>query len=322
MRKFFMMAAAGTLAVSVMTTGMEAVAAKKLVWAGCGISKKAFMTEMAAAYKKKTGVEIELKGGGATKGIRQVASHKVDIGGTCRHVLDDPETLNTVREERRVTLTPVGWDALVVVVHKSNPVDNITMDQVRLLYQGHITNWKQLGGKDAPVELLVRKGKISGVGRTVRELVFANYDQVFLGGKEFPSSGPLEKEVQKNPNAIAISGVSSARRMKGAKILMLNGKEANYENIKKGDYLLYRPLYMVMSMESTDPEVRREVKKFIDFVLSPEGRTIMRRVGTVPYEDAIPLWLKYLDQQNKALARMQTKQNLMANKPRPGAARR
>lgn len=277
-----------------------AAEAKKITWAGCGISKNAFMAEMVAAYKKKTGVEIELKGGGATKGIRQVASRETTIGGTCRHLLDNPETLTTVPEERRVQLTPVAWDALVVVVHKDNPVDNITFEQLRDLYLGKIANWKQLGGHDAPVELYVRKGKISGVGRTLRELVFNDYDIDFVARHVVDSSGPLERTIQENPYSVGMTGVSSARKLKGAKIIMLNGKEASYENIKSGEYILYRPLYMVTHMQKLDPDVR----KFVEFVMGPEGRQIMRSVGTVPYQDGIRLWLKYLDQQNKAVANM------------------
>jgi phosphate transport system substrate-binding protein len=276
---------------------------KKLTWAGCGISKNAFMAEMVTAYKKKTGVEIELKGGGATKGIREVASRETTIGGTCRHLIDNPEMLTTVPEERRVQLTPVAWDALVVVVHKDNPVDNITLEQLRDLYLGKITNWKQLGGHDAPIELYVRKGKISGVGRTLRELVFNDYDIDFVARRVVDSSGPLERAIQENPHSVGMTGVSSARKLKGARIISLNGKEASYENIKSGEYILYRPLYMVTHMQNLDPEIR----KFIEFVMGSEGQRIMRSVGTVPYEDGIRLWLKYLDQQNKAIANMQAR---------------
>lgn len=284
-----------------------------LTWAGCGISKNAFMGEMAAAYKKKSGVDIDLRGGGATKGIRQVASGEVKIGGTCRHLLDNPENMTTVPEERRVQLTPVAWDALVVIVHKDNPVANITLDQIRALYTGKLTNWKQLGGRDAPVELYVRKGKISGVGRTKRELIFNNYEQEFIATHVVEESANLEKDMVMNPNGIGITGVSSARKIKDiAKILKLEGKEATYENIKSGEYLLYRPLYMVTHMQTTDPEVRR----FVDFVMSNEGKQIMRDVGTVPYADAIQLWLKYLDQQNRAIANMHARSGVAPTKVR------
>ena len=275
-----------------------------LTWAGCGISKNAFMAEMAAAYKKKTGVDIDLRGGGATKGIRQVASGEVKIGGTCRHLIDDPATMTPVAQERRVQLTPVGWDALAVIVHKDNPVDSITLDQLRDVYLGKITNWKQVGGKDAPLELYVRKGKISGVGRTLRELVFNDYDVDFVATHVVDSTGPLERAIPQNPNGMGTTGISSARKLAGkAKILKLNGKDPSYENIKSGEYLLYRPLYMVTHMQSRDPDVRR----FVDFVMGDEGKQVLRDVGTVPYADAIQLWLKYLDQQNRAIATMHTR---------------
>ena len=275
-------------------------ATKTLTWAGCSISKNAFMSEMADAYQKKTGITIDFKGGGATKGIRQVAAREVRIGGTCRQIMEDPKSNMTIKEERRVQLTPVAWDALVVIVHKDNPVDNMTLDQLRDLYKGKITNWKQLGGKDAPVELYVRTGKISGVGRTLREIVFANYDEEFVAAHVAEESATLEKDMVTNPNGVGMTGISSARKLVGvAKILRLEGKEPSFENIRDGKYLLYRPLYMVTHLQDNDPEVKR----FINFVMGAEGKQVMRRAGTVPYEDAISLWLKYIEQQNKALTR-------------------
>ena len=147
-------------------------AQETIKWTGCGISKKAFMSELAKAYTKKSGIEIKLSGGGATKGIRQAANGTVHIGGACRVSLNS-------EEERNAFQIPVAWDALVVFVNKNNPVDNITFQQLRDIYLGKIKNWKQLGGNDAPIELYARRGKLSGVGRTIRELVFANYDQNF-----------------------------------------------------------------------------------------------------------------------------------------------
>jgi phosphate transport system substrate-binding protein len=272
---------------------------KTIKWAGCGISKNAFMNEMVAAYEKKTGIKVELLGGGATKGIRQVSSKEVQLGGTCRHVLENDKSLATHPEERRVQLAPVAWDALVVIVHKDNPVDTISLEQLRQLYKGKITNWKELGGNDAPIELYVRKGKESGVGRTLRELLFYNYNEEFVARHVVEESATLEKDMVTNPNGAGVTGVSSANKLKGiAKILKLEGKAASYDNIKTGQYLLYRPLYLVTNLDEKNPEVKR----FAQFVSGEEGKAIMRSVGTVPYEDAVNLWLTYLDQQNKALA--------------------
>ncbi|KPJ96848.1 MAG: phosphate ABC transporter substrate-binding protein [Gammaproteobacteria bacterium SG8_15] len=257
------------------------------------------MTEMAKAYEKKTGVKIELQGGGATKGIRKVSAREIDLGGSCRQTLEDPNTLSSHTQERRVQMDPVAWDALAVIVHKDNPVGNITLDQLRKVYTGSITNWSQLGGNNAPIELYIRKGKISGVGRTVRELIFYNYDQEFTSPKMRveKSTGPIEKAIEKDAvNGIAITGISSAKRRK-VKLVKLEGHEPSYENIKNGSYLLYRPLFLVSHLRSLD---NPEVRKFSQFVHSEEGKEIMRKVGTVPYEDAIHLWLKYLNSVRRA----------------------
>lgn len=294
-------------------------ATKKISWAGCGISKNAFMGEMAVAYEQKTGIKVELLGGGATKGIRRVANKEVQIGGTCRHVIEKDKSMMTHDEERRLELRPVAWDALVLMVHKDNPVENVSLDQLRKLYKGQITNWKQLGGKDAPIELYVRKGKISGVGRTLRELLFYNYDEEFVAMHVKEETADLEKDMVTNPNGAGITGVSSARKLKGiAKILKLDGKEPSYDNIRTGQYLLYRPLYIVTSLQEKDPEV----KKFVAFVAGEEGKQIMRSVGTVPYEDAIGLWLTYLDQQNRALANRLHIVEPVVNKPRVATAKK
>ena len=289
----------GVLIVGSLPLLTASAASKKISWAGCGISKNAFMSEMAVAYEKKTGVKVDLIGGGATKGIRQVSNREVQIGGTCRHVIEKDNSMMTHDEERRIELRPVAWDALVMIVHKDNPVDNVTIDQMRKIFKGQITNWKTLGGKDAPIELYVRKGKISGVGRTLRELMFYNYEEEFVAKYVVEESATLEKDMVTNPNGVGVTGVSSARKLKGvAKILKLDGKEASYDNIRTGQYLLYRPLYIVTNLQEKDPEV----KKFVSFVAGDEGKQIMRSVGTVPYEDAIGLWLTYLEQQNKATA--------------------
>lgn len=258
-----------------------------LHWAGCGITKKAFMKELAEAYEKIYGVHFELEGGGATKGIRRVHNHEVDIGGSCRN------KISGVAEERGVRMSPVAWDALVVMVHPDNPVTNITLKQLKAVYEGRITNWKELGGKDAPIDLLVRKSKISGVGKTLRELIWGNPDQVFKGSEEFPSSGPLEKAVESNPNALGVSGISSARK-RDVKLLSLEGKAPTYENIRKGAYLLYRPLYITY-MPRNNPKIK-EIKRFIAFAHSRKGREIIRNQGVVPYLDATGLTAKQREQ--------------------------
>lgn len=274
-------------------------AAEPLTWAGCGITKKSFMAELATAYQAKYGTEIVLEGGGAAKGIRRVGDKSVNIGGACR-----PKLPGNVAE-LSTQLNPVAWDALVVIVHPDNPVSDITIDQVRRVYEGEIKNWKELGGRDQPLELQIRKGKQSGVGRTFRELAFGDLDKDFVANTVHKSSGPLEKAVEANPNAIGVTGVSSARK-RSVKLLTLQGREADYENIRSGEYLFYRPLYIAHNPANPRYD---EVKQFIDFAHSREGREIIRRQGAVPYLDALNLIRKQREQWQRVHELMQVGQN-------------
>ena len=264
------------------------IASNQLNWVGCGITKKAFMDELAKAYEKKTGIHINIDGGGATKGIRAVAAGTADIGGSCRSVL------NALPEEKNAKQTPVAWDALVIIVNKKNMVKNLTRQQLKDIYLGKIKNWKELGGADAPIELYVRQGKLSGVGRILRELIFANYEQEFISSHIVKSSGPLEKEIEKNINGIGVTGVSSAKR-RNLTILTLDGVEPSYNNIKTAKYSLYRPLYLISHRNNSNPFI----DGFIKFALSREGQEVIKRTGSIPYSEAMGLIMNQIERDQR-----------------------
>jgi phosphate transport system substrate-binding protein len=261
-----------------------------LRWVGCGISKKAYLVALAKAYEEETGVKLDIQGGGATRGIRDVAGLTADIGGSCRR------PIRSNPKEQGINMIPVAWDALVVIVHKDNPVDDITLDDLKKVYLGEVTNWSQLGGSDSPIRLLARTGKISGVGRTIRKLLFDNYEQDFANSEIFESSGPLEQTIETAPNALAMSGISSVRK-RDVKILKLEGKEPSYENVATGEYLLYRTLYLVYNDDNPHVET---IKDFIRFADTPRGRAVIRANGTIPYLEGLNLMKQKLQESRAA----------------------
>lgn len=275
MNKAFLLAASFFL----FTPVLQANTSPTLNWVGCGISKKAYVTDLATSFEEMTGIHINIQGGGATKGIRHVVSGDADLGGTCRYNLPDNPL------EAGVGLEPVAWDSLVVITHKDNPVDNLSLKQIRMIYTGNITNWKELGGPDKEIVLFTRKSKNSGVGRTLRKLIFSNFEQEVVSKQTFPSTGPLEKAIIETPYSMGITGISSAK-LRDVKILKLEDVYPSYDNVKAGKYQLYRPLYI-----SYDPRSDNitEVKKFIRFCHSKTGREIMRNNGTLPYREGIHL---------------------------------
>ncbi|MBF0188415.1 MAG: phosphate ABC transporter substrate-binding protein [Magnetococcales bacterium] len=267
-------------------------AGPSLTWTGCGITKKAFMKEIAVAYAQKTGVKIKLSGGGATRGVRAVAAGVSHLGGSCRQRLRSP--LGMIHEdEKEARLIQVAWDALVAIAHPSNPVDNISLNDLKRIYQGHITSWKALGGPDKRIILTGRIGRNSGVGHMFRLLAFNDplyeYDARFL---KYKSTGPLEKKVERSHMALGMDGVSSARK-RSVKILSIDGIPATQEAIASGHYPLFRPLYLVRHEKAGQP-----VHDLINYVLSPEGQAIIASQGTVTLQQGHrlqQLWKKQAD---------------------------
>ncbi|MCP3666661.1 MAG: hypothetical protein GY696_29865 [Gammaproteobacteria bacterium] len=146
------------------------------------------------------------------------------------------------------------------------------------------------------MELLVRNGKISGVGLTIRQLVFSDPEMDFPLDHTYKSSGPLEEAIEQNPNAVGMTGISSGRK-RDFKILKLDGKEPSFDNIKTGAYMLYRPLFLLIDRQSANVA---ELDKFLAFSHSKERRKIIRKNGVVPYLEALSLTFKQREQWNSS----------------------
>ncbi len=268
----------------------------QIKWTGCAVTKKAFMKEIADAYKKEKGIIIELSGGGATKGIRNTSNKISDIGGTCRHSLDNEE------KEKNVTLIPVAWDAIVVIVNKSNPINNITTDNIKKIYSGEITKWSEIGGNDEKINLHTRKGKISGVGFMLRLLLFYDQEIEYTKSIIYKSSAPLEKALENDINGIGITGISSAKK-RNLKILKLNNVKPSFRNIVKGKYELIRPLYLTVHNDNIN---KKKILNFLNFILSKKGQRVIRKAGTVPIrKEKEKIMEKFMNKMKKAKQKLE-----------------
>ena len=285
------LAALTGVCIGAQTPAGSAAPKRVLKWVGCGISKLGFMQDLARAYEKRTGVKIVIEGGGATKGLREVSAGESNMGGSCRLplVMRTKAGIDKVDPaERHIKIIPMGWDALVVIAHKDNKeVSSLTLEQLRDVLTGKITTWKELGGSsDKPINLYVRKGKISGVGATLRQQLFNNPRQEFAArAKVLASSGKIEKAVEADPYGLAVSGISSSRHRK-VQMLSLDNAAPTMANLKDGKYHLYRILFLVVPPDyKTDPDI----KAFVDFSLSLEGEDVIEKAGTLPYHKGIGL---------------------------------
>jgi len=250
------------------------LAADYLTGSGCSVSNVGYLNELAKEYERRTGVKVFVRGGGSVVGIEDLRGGKVDFAAACRgKEAGDPDDLQFIQ---------VAWDVLAFIVHKTNPVDNITLDQVRAIYSANITNWRQLRGLDTPIKTYVSRPKkgLSGVEASTKKMVLKGKDPV-SSPHIYPvvSSGIVEQMVEGTPEGFATTGYASARRRK-VKMLKVNGITPTYKNIIDGRYPLKRPLFILVPKNH-----RPEVKKFVDYALGKDGQQFIRSQGVVPLLD-------------------------------------
>jgi len=230
-----------------------------------------------------TGQMVDVQGGGSTAGLQAVAENIAEIGMCSRSLKDD--------EARKFTGIPVAMDGLAIVVHKSNIVNGLTLDQIRAVFRGTITNWRRVGGEDLPIRLITRE-EGSGTREAFFKLVMEAKDKHAAtalagaaGKKRAPiriyrkamtqeSNGAVKELVKHDRGAI---GYMSLGLVKGElKILAVDGVYPSLENVTGKRYPLMRPfLYVVKGKPSAGAQA------FIDFTLSPAGQQLLVKEGLI-----------------------------------------
>ncbi len=267
-----------TLSISILSSILFAKSSdNRLKIYACGITRVAFMKELNEAFSKKYNINIEMnKRGGDQFVLSSVNKKKADIGSGCR------EPLKSIDSEKNIWSIQVAWGALSFIVNPKNKIDNISTDNIKKILTGKIINWKNLGGEDKPIHLIIRAGNKSGIGLTARELLFNNINQKFYNKAEIvKSSGFIREEIAKNKYAFAIDNVISSKIDKDIKMLKVDGINPTKENILSNKYKLRQALYFYLNGKP-----KYIAKKYIDFVLSKEGQSIISKTGTANLEEA------------------------------------
>jgi len=247
---------------------------ESITGSGCSVSNVGYLQELAKEYERQTGVKVLVRGGGTVVGIEEVRTGRVDFAAACRSKsADDPADVDFIQ---------VAWDALAFIVHKSNPLNDISLDEVRAIYAGKITNWKQLKGKDSPIKVFISKTKkgLSGVEGTTRELVLKGREVIETPNTLFlASTAIVEQMVEDTPGGFATTGFSSARK-RDVKMLKVNGVSPDKKNMINNKYPLKRPLFLLVPHRA-----KPAVKNFVDFALSNKGQKFISSQGVVSLID-------------------------------------
>lgn len=214
----------------------------------------------AAFCAENPNVSITIAGGGSGVGIKDVAAGKVNIGNASR-------ALNPT-DPKGVVAHTVGWDAICVIVNPANSVTVLTKEQVNKVFTGQITNWKDLGGKEAPIVPYIRTAP-SGTMDFFHESFMNESSTMVATAKQFESNGLMVAAVAKEPNSIGFCSMGYLNEQ--IKALTLDGVEATMANALAGTYAYIRPLNMC-TMGAADGLA----KAFIDFTFSQSGQTIVK----------------------------------------------
>jgi len=251
--------------------------AKELKVYACGVTRVAFMNELNKAFEDKFKIKVKMnEKGGDLFVLNGVAKGDADIGSGCREILKDDE------KEKDLWSTQVAWGALGFIVNPKNKIDNISKENVKKILTGKITNFKEIGGEDKPIHLIIRESKKSGVGLSARELLFNDINKDFTDkAKKVKNSDFIVEEVRKDENAFAIDNVISSNKHKNIKLLKVDGIEPTKKNILADKYKLRQALYFYIKGKPKD-----DIDKYVDFALSDEGQKVISDTGTPNLEEA------------------------------------
>lgn len=239
----------------------------------------------AEEYQKvRPDVSVEVAGGGSGVGIRDMMQGIVDIANASREMKDSERQQTEKNTGKAPVEWVVGYDALAIYVHKNNPIEELTLEQLAQIYGegGTVTKWSQLGVKVGGSDEIVRVSRqnSSGTYFFFREHVLGNKD-FKLGSKDMSGSKDVVELVSRTAGAIGYSGMGyKTDEVKFVRVKKTEGEAAylpTLENVVAGHYTLARALYMF-----TLGQPIGDVKEYLDWVLSEEGQKIVKDSGYVP----------------------------------------
>lgn len=222
-------------------------------------------------------VQVSVSGGGSGAGIKDLGEGRSSIAMISREVTGD-ERKSYDTAGKKLTEIMIGYDAIVLVVSPEvydGGIKAVTREQVKAIYAGNITNWKEIGGPDKEIYVIGRKAG-SGTRDTFNELVMGNKGAE-TPGVQTEAEGNAEVKTAIVGSDVAIGYVGISYVDNDVRAIKLDGVTASVETIKTEDYGLARKLYLVTLGEPSPQQ-----KEFLDFVTGAEGQIIAEENGFVP----------------------------------------
>jgi phosphate transport system substrate-binding protein len=253
------------------TTGAD----NKVIIRGSNTIGEELAPQLIAEFKKDhPGVTFELEAKATGYGMAALRAGQCDIAAASRAAIEEELEL-TKASGIEMSESVLGAYSVALVVNANNPVTNLTKDQVHDIYTGKITNWKDVGGAEATINLYIRD-PISGTHLGFKEIAMKN-EPYAAHPHLLASYTAIVQAVAADANNIGYSGIEQARAP-GAKLLSIEGVEPNAANVNNGKY----PYARTLRFYTNKAHESQATKDFIQFVLSKRGQEIMAQAGFTP----------------------------------------
>ncbi|MGN7479435.1 phosphate ABC transporter substrate-binding protein [Solibacillus silvestris] len=223
--------------------------------------------KLAMKYEETAEVKIEINQIGSSAGITNAMNGVSQIGMSSRDLKQ--EEIDSGIEE-----LAIAYDGIVVVAHPSNPVKDLTMEQVKQIFTGEITNWKEVGGKDMEIVVVSREDG-SGSRDAFQEIVGYESGQLIRNAIVASGNGNIKTTVATNKHAVGFISFEYIDETVSA--MDINGVKAEAGNVLDGNYELSRPFVFVYKDDAPEAAMR-----FMEFILSGEGQEIVEAAGAIP----------------------------------------
>jgi len=241
----------------------------------------------AEAYQElHPNISLSVTGGGSGTGISALINGTTDVANASRKI--KPEEIEAIQASGSDPIEYIiARDAIAIIIHRDNPIDSLTLQQISDIYSGNINNWSELGGEKRPIVRLSRETnsgthvyfleQVLRLGDKSNQTLFSQ-DTLLL-----PSSEVISAEIRDNPNAIGYDGLGYVTEdMKVIAVANDNEKKPvlpSIETVNNDTYPISRNLYMYTAGE---PQIY--IKEYLDWIQSPKAQSIVIELGFVPLE--------------------------------------
>lgn len=234
-------------------------------------------TEAENFMNKNKGTKVTVTGGGSGVGISALMEGTTDIAMSSRKMKFD-EKVRLQEAKKNAKEVVIAYDALAVVVHPSNKVDNLTREQLEGIFTGKIKNWKEVGGADMKIVAYSRETS-SGTYEFFKESVLKNKNYM-NGILSMPATGAIIQSVSQTKGAIGYVGLAYVSPRVKTLSVSYDGKHyaaPTVENATNKTYPIVRPLYYYYNVKK-----KAEIDPLIQYILSPDGQDIIKKSGYIP----------------------------------------